>query len=166
MENIFKNFENDLIEIKKILNKKNYTLSTAESCTGGLLAGFLTSIPGSSSFFQSSIVTYSNYQKKNLLKINEDIIKNFGAVSKECSAEMANNIKQLTNSNIAISTTGIAGPDGGSIEKPVGTVFCTIIINNESFTYKFNFEGERNIIRLKTVNEILKILIKILGNIK
>jgi nicotinamide-nucleotide amidase len=162
VKNIFQEFESNLIKIKEILDYKKYTLSTAESCTGGLLAGIFTSIAGSSSFFVSSIIAYSNYQKKNLLKINEDILKNFGAVSEQCANEMAKNIKELTGSNIAISTTGIAGPGGGTDGKPVGTVFSTIILNDKLFSYKFNFTGERNFIRISTIKKILEILLKIL----
>ncbi len=165
MENIFKDFEQTLIKIKKLIDQKKYTLSTAESCTGGLLSGFFTAIAGSSTFFQSSIVAYSNYQKENLLKIDGEIIRKFGAVSEECANEMAKNIKRLTNSDIAISTTGIAGPDGGTEDKPVGTVYSTIIVKEELHSYKFQFSGERNQIRLKTVNEILNKLSDIIEKI-
>ena len=159
---LFEDFSEILIELKELLEEKNLTLATAESCTGGLLGAILTSIPGSSNYYQGSIVAYSNFQKMNLLQISEETLKNFGAVSEECSLEMAKNLKNITKANISISITGIAGPDGGSPEKPVGTVFSTIIVNDSIKTFKFNFSGNRNIIRLMTVRAIIDNLLKLI----
>ncbi len=149
-------------ELKTILDREKLKLSTAESCTGGLLGAILTSIPGSSTFFEGSLVTYSNYQKINILKVKEEILKEFGAVSEECAYEMAKNLKKLTNSDIAISVTGIAGPEGGTPDKPVGTVFSTIIIKDMEKTFKFNFSGHRNLIRVMTVQAVLENLLELL----
>ena len=161
---LFEDFSEILIELKNLLNQKEYSLATAESCTGGLLGAVLTSIPGSSTYFQGSIVAYSNYQKINLLKINEETLKNYGAVSEECALEMAKNLKDLINSNITISITGIAGPEGGTNEKPVGTVFSSIIINNSENIFRYQFSGNRNLIRLMTVRTVLDNLLTLLEN--
>ena len=162
MEDIFMDFSEVLIELKNILDKKGFSVATAESCTGGFLGAVLTSIPGSSTYFQGSIVTYSNYQKINLLKVNEETLKNFGAVSEQCAVEMANNLKKIMNTDISISITGIAGPDGGTPNKPVGTVFASIIINEKEKNYKFQFSGNRNLIRLMTVRTIIEELLNLL----
>ncbi len=161
---LFEDFSEILIELKNLLNQKKYSVATAESCTGGLLGAVLTSIPGSSTYFQGSIVAYSNYQKINLLKINEETLKNYGAVSEECALEMAKNLKDLINSNIIISITGIAGPEGGTNEKPVGTVFSSIIINNSENIFRYQFSGNRNLIRLMTVRTVLDNLLTLLEN--
>ena len=162
MEDIFMDFSEVLIELKDILDKKEFSIATAESCTGGFLGAVLTAIPGSSTYFQGSIITYSNYQKMNLLKVNEETLKNFGAVSEQCALEMANNLKKIMNTDISISITGIAGPDGGTSDKPVGTVFATIIINEMKKNFKFQFSGNRNLIRLMTVRTIIEELLNLL----
>ncbi len=159
---IFDSFDFMLKELKDLLDSKKLKISAAESCTGGLLGAILTSIPGSSTYFEGSVVTYSNYQKINLLKVSERILKEFGAVSKECALEMAQNIKNITGSDIAISITGIAGPDGGTPDKPVGTVFCTIIVHDYVKTIKFNFSGNRNIIRYQATRSVIEELLSIL----
>ncbi len=161
---IFSDFSEVLIQLKDILDKKNLTISTAESCTGGLLGAILTSIPGSSTFFQGSIVAYSNYQKVNLLKINEITLKKYGAVSEQCAIEMAKNLKNITKTDISISVTGIAGPEGGTPDKPVGTVFSTILIKDKETIYKFQFSGNRNLIRIMTVRTIIENLLNLLEN--
>ena len=163
MKNLdFNSFLPVLKKLKNILIKKKYTISTAESCTGGLLAGVITSIPGSSLIFQGSFVVYSNFQKVNLLKVDEKILEKFGAVSENCAVDMAEKVKILTGSSISLSTTGIAGPDGGTPEKPVGTVYSTIIINDFLKTYRYNFNGSRNYIRIKTVEATLNNLMNFL----
>ena len=159
---IFMDFSEILVELKNILDSKKLTISTAESCTGGLLGAILTSIPGSSSFFQGAIVAYSNYQKINLLKIPEDLLKKFGAVSEECAISMAKNLKDITSSDISISVTGIAGPEGGTPEKPVGTVFSSIIIKNNEKSFKFQFSGNRNLIRIMTARTLIENLLSLL----
>ena len=159
---IFADFSEVLIELKNYLDRNKLTVSTAESCTGGLLGAILTSIPGSSTYFQGSIVAYSNYQKMNLLKINEKTLQNYGAVSEQCAIEMAKNLKDIMKTNISISITGIAGPEGGTEEKPVGTVFTAIIFNDKENVYKYQFSGNRNLIRILTVRTIIENLLKML----
>ncbi len=160
MELFFEKFDNILYSLKNILDSSGYSLATAESCTGGLLGAVFTSIPGSSSFFETAIVTYSNKQKVELLNIDKNILFQYGAVSEECAEAMAKGIQKIASVNIAISVTGIAGPDGGTPKKPVGTVFSTTIIDNNVTTYKFSFTGTRNEIRVKTVEKILKNLLE------
>ena len=159
---LFDFFKKELLDLKELLIKKNYKLSASESCTGGLLGGILTSIPNSSLFFEASIVVYSNVQKVNILGINKDILNKYGAVSEQCSFEMAKCVKKISGSDIAISITGIAGPSGGSKEKPVGTVFSTIFINEYYKNFRYNFYGSRNIIRIATVDAVLSNLLKLL----
>ena len=161
---IFADFSEVLIELKDYLDRNKLTISTAESCTGGLLGAILTSIPGSSTYFQGSIVAYSNYQKMNLLKINEKTLQNYGAVSEQCAIEMAKNLKDIMKTNISISITGIAGPEGGTEKKPVGTVFSAIFFNDKENVYKYQFSGNRNLIRILTVRTIIENLLKMLEN--
>ena len=115
---------NDLsLKIVKLLTKKKHTVSFAESCTGGLLASTITSISGSSKIFNLGLVTYSNNAKVNLLKVPKKTITKYGAVSYETCLSMVENLSKISKSNISISITGIAGPNGGTREKPVGLVY-------------------------------------------
>ena len=109
--------------IKKIIDKlikKNISISVAESCTGGLLASKITSVSGSSKVFSLGLITYSNQAKIKILKVNKNIINKYGAVSLECCRAMVVNLSKISKANINVSITGIAGPNGGSIQKPVG----------------------------------------------
>lgn len=112
--------------VGKLLREKGLTLATAESCTGGYLAHRITSIPGSSDYFKGSIIAYSNEVKENILKVNKSDIEEYGAVSKSVVMQMAENVRGILNSDYGIATSGIAGPDGGSDEKPVGTIWIAI----------------------------------------
>ncbi|MEY3088325.1 MAG: hypothetical protein RLZZ250_657, partial [Pseudomonadota bacterium] len=114
------------LELGNALTKKKFRIALAESCTGGLVCQHLTNIPGSSFWFDRGFVTYSNESKIELLKVSQDTLLKFGAVSKEVSSEMALGALNESHAQIALSITGIAGPSGGSIEKPVGTVFFAI----------------------------------------
>ncbi|AJA50004.1 putative competence-damage inducible protein [Clostridium pasteurianum DSM 525 = ATCC 6013] len=145
--------ENQTIEgvVAKLLIENKLTISTAESCTGGLLAGQLINYPGISSAFLEGAVTYSNKAKINRLKVKEDTLIKFGAVSSECAAEMAEGIAKESGTNIGVSTTGIAGPDGGTDEKPVGLVYVGIYINGIVKTKKLNLVGNRQKIRDRAV---------------
>ncbi|MBS1652940.1 MAG: competence/damage-inducible protein A [Bacteroidetes bacterium] len=129
-----------VVEKLKTLNK---TVSVAESCTGGYLSHLFTSVPGASAVFKSGVVSYSNELKTKLLNIEETIFSNYGAVSKECVTQLANNIKNITDSDFGIGISGIAGPSGGTEEKPVGTVWLAIATNERTITKKFNFGGSR-----------------------
>lgn len=112
--------------VAKLLKEKGKTLATAESCTAGLLSKRITDVPGTSSVFLGGVVVYSNEAKENLLGVSHELLEEFGAVSRECANTLANNVRQLFKSDIGVGITGIAGPDGGSDEKPVGTVYVAV----------------------------------------
>ena len=115
----------------KLLNKKKLKISFVESCTGGLLSSSITSISGASKVFNLGLVTYSNKAKIKILKVNKNIIKKYGAVSHECCSAMVKNLSKISKANINISITGIAGPKGGTRQKPVGLVFIGVKKGNK-----------------------------------
>ncbi len=123
-------------KIGKILREKCLRISTTESCTGGLLSSKLTDISGSSEYIHLNLVTYSNEAKHKMLGVRTETLEKYGAVSEECSYEMASGLYKLTGADICVSTTGIAGPTGGSKEKPVGLMYSTIYTPNKSQTFK------------------------------
>jgi nicotinamide-nucleotide amidase len=143
----------------KNLIKKKLKISFAESCTGGMLASSITSVSGSSKIFDLGLVTYSNKSKINILKVNKSIIKKYGAVSSECCEAMVKNLAKISKAQINISITGIAGPKGGSMLKPVGLVYIgvkkgkNIIINKNLFKMK-----NRTLIRVATLKKTQKIV--------
>lgn len=139
------------------LLEKNMKISTAESCTGGLIASKITDIPGSSGCFDAGVVTYSNQQKHKLIGVKNETLEQFGAVSEETALEMCLGVKKLTNSDIAVSVTGIAGPGGGTPEKPVGTVWIGICSDNTHKALRFLFEGNREQVRLQTAEKALEL---------
>ncbi len=138
-------FENDELEsvVGDLLKNKNATVSVAESCTGGYLGHKFTSIAGSSSYFIGGILAYSNSIKTSLLGVDESVLAVHGAVSEECIKQMASGVRKLTNSTYGIATSGIAGPDGGTEEKPVGTVWIAVASPTEIFTQKLTLGGSR-----------------------
>lgn len=144
-------FDNDTLAgvVGKLLLLNNKTMSTAESCSGGYIAHSITSEPGSSRWFKGSVVAYSNETKINLLGVNPVSIDNFGAVSEEVVIQMAEGVRKALKTDYAIATSGIAGPDGGTNEKPVGTVWIALATPNKTFAQKFSLtrSRERNIIR-------------------
>jgi nicotinamide-nucleotide amidase len=129
--------------VGKLLVENNLNFAVAESCTGGLIANLLTNVPGSSDYFQMGIVTYSNQSKIQRLGVKEESIQQNGAVSAIVATEMAAGIAHLAGTDIGLSTTGIAGPGGGSPEKPVGIVFIGLVIHNNVASYKFHFAADR-----------------------
>ncbi|MEO0234984.1 MAG: nicotinamide-nucleotide amidohydrolase family protein [candidate division WOR-3 bacterium] len=141
-----------VVYLKEELKKRNLSLSVAESCTGGFLAKKLTDVEGSSSFFLGGVVVYSNESKKNLLKVDQRLLKQYGAVSEEVSSNMAKNCAKIFKSDISVSITGIAGPSGGSVEKPVGTVFISTFYKGKVETEKYLFSGSRDVVRKKSIN--------------
>ncbi len=148
--------------INGLLDQYNITLSVAESCTGGLIAKLITDTPGSSGFFLGGLVAYSNDMKKNLLNVNERKIIKYGAVSKEVSKEMCENIKDISGSVSAISTTGISGPEGGSKDKPVGLVYITVSYLDKFITRKFLLPPKRDIHRKVASHVALNMLRKLI----
>lgn len=135
------------VTVSKLLLEKKITLSVAESCTGGMLGSYITNIPGISNSFLGGVISYSNNLKISLLGVSEQTLKSHGAVSAECAAEMAKNCREKCNSTYALSITGIAGPDGGTSEKPVGTFFVGLADHDSVRARKFFFSSSRNIIR-------------------
>jgi len=153
--------DNDRLEKKvvELLKKLNMNISAAESCTGGMLASKLIDVPGISEVFYEGVVSYSNEAKINRLGVRKEILDKYGAVSEEVAKEM---VMGLTT-DVALSTTGIAGPDGGSEEKPVGLVYMGIRIKDKIYVEKRVFRGDRNKVRERTVSHTLFTLIKILN---
>ena len=147
---------------KKLIEKKT-TISVVESCTGGLLSSKLTKLSGSSKYFQMGLVTYSNNAKINTLKVKKSIIDKYGAVSQECCKSMVENLSKLSKSKINLSITGVAGPKGGTKNKPVGLVFIGIKKGNKIFIIKNSFgKKKRLIIQNNTVKKCINLLIKII----
>ncbi len=157
-------FNDDTLQsvIGKLLKDKNKTLATAESCTGGYIAHLITSVPGSSEYYKGSVISYSNEVKKDILKVSEETLNNYGAVSEQCVIEMAKGVIALLKTDYAIAISGIAGPDGGSDEKPVGTTWVAIANGTEVSTKKFLLGNERsrNIERasIAALNQLRKVL--------
>ena len=137
----------------KKLHKKKLKISFVESCTGGSLAAKLTSIPGASKVFDLGIITYSDQTKIKILKVNKDIIKNFGAVSKECCKAMVENLSIISKANINVSITGIAGPKGGSKIKPVGLVYIGVKKGKKLIIKKNIFKSKKKKIYTKCINK-------------
>lgn len=135
------------ITIGKILKSKNKTLATAESCTGGYIAHLITSIAGSSAYYKGTVVSYANEAKINLLNVSDETLRQSGAVSEDTVIQMVNGVLEKMNTDFALATSGIMGPDGGTDDKPVGTVWIAAGNNREVVTHKlfFRFDRERNI---------------------
>ena len=145
----------------RILRKKKFKISFVESCTGGLLASSITSISGASKVFNLGLVTYSNHAKMNILKVNKDIIKKYGAVSHECCSEMVKNLSKISKANINVSITGIAGPKGGTRQKPVGLVYIGIKKGNKIQINKCLFKSKkRSSIQKATVKKALNLILR------
>jgi len=145
-----------LIKFKiNLLKKKKYTISFAESCTGGLISNLITNVPGSSSVFGLSFITYSNKSKNLVLKVSNKKLMEHGAVSKEVVSEMARGLNRISESNISVAVSGIAGPSGGSADKPVGTVYVSYLINKKISVKRYSFLGDRESIKLRTALEVL-----------
>jgi len=138
--------------IRKFTDNK-ITVATCESCTGGLLSSAFVDVPGSSSVFLEGVVTYSN-EAKVRLGVDRETLGKYGAVSEEVALQMAKAVKMRAGADIGISTTGIAGPGGGTAEKPVGLVYTAIITDNDEKVYKLNLEGSRDEVRKSTVEFI------------
>ncbi len=150
-------------KIVNLLRKKKLKISFAESCTGGLLSSSITSISGSSKVFTLGLVTYSNQAKINILKVPKKIIMKHGAVSYETCLSMVKNLNKISKTNISISITGVAGPKGGTIQKPVGLVYIGIKKGNKIIVKKCLFKSKkRNSIQRDTINQAFKMILKII----
>ena len=146
----------------RILTKKKLKISFVESCTGGLLASKLTSISGSSKVFDLGLITYSNQVKIKILKINKNIIRKYGAVSHKCCLAMVDNLSKISKANINVSITGIAGPKGGTKQKPVGLVYIGVKKGNKTQINKCLFKSKnRSSIQKATVRKALDLVLRI-----
>ena len=147
-------------KIVKLLSKKRLKISFAESCTGGLLSNSITSISGSSKVFTLGLVTYSNQAKIKILKVPKRIIMKHGAVSYETCLSMVINLNKISKTNISVSITGVAGPKGGTKQKPVGLVYIGIKKGNKTLVKKYLFKNKkRNSIQKSTVNKTLNLIL-------
>ena len=150
-------------KILVILRKKRLKLAVVESCTSGMLSSIITSISGSSKVFSLGLVTYSNQSKSRILKVPKQIIKKHGAVSFQCCLSMVNNLVKISKANIAVSITGIAGPDGGTKRKPVGLVYIGTKKDNRIKINKYLFKKkDRNRIQKTAVKKALELVLNIL----
>ena len=147
----------------RILTKKKLKISFAESCTGGMLSSAITSVSGSSKVFTMGLVTYSNQAKTSILKVPQKIIKKYGAVSVQCCLAMVNNLSKISKSKVCVSITGIAGPKGGSKQKPVGLVYIGIKVGKKVVVNKCNFKNKGRIfIQKQTVKKTLNLLAQLI----
>ena len=148
-------------KVVKLLRKKALKISFAESCTGGLLSSSITSISGSSKVFTLGLITYSNQAKVKLLKVSPNILKKHGAVSYETCLSMVKNLSKISQTNVSISVTGIAGPNGGTRNKPVGLVYIGLKKGTKILVKKFIFKSKKRLfIQRSTVNEAFKLILK------
>ncbi|MBP5397987.1 MAG: CinA family protein [Bacteroidales bacterium] len=136
------------ILLGRMLKEKHLSLSVAESCTGGNISRLITSVPGASEYYLGGVTSYANSVKENVLGVPEPVIARYGAVSSECVAEMADGVRRLTGSDVSVATSGIAGPGGGTIEKPVGLVWIGVSSprGTRTLTYQGCTERERNVV--------------------
>ena len=153
------------IELGKILTAKNLTIACAESCTGGLLTSRLTDVSGSSAYVQGSIVSYSNEVKNSVLNVQAETLKNFGAVSEQTARQMSANVRELFKTDIGVGVTGIAGPSGGTAEKPVGTVYISVSDSRQIIVKLFNFSGSRSEIKNQACEAAMQMVIDVVNSI-
>ena len=147
------------------LREKKATIALAESCTGGLISHRITNVPGSSAYFERGIVAYSNQAKVDHLGVSEKILNDYGAVSSETAMAMASGIRKVANATFGLAVTGIAGPEGGTPEKPVGLVYIAIASLDGTEVSNFRFGGERAVIKVKTAEAALKWLVSKVNNL-
>ena len=145
--------------LSQLLTDQSLTLSVAESCTGGSLSALLTSISGSSTYFDRGYITYSNKAKVDMLDVDVEVLERFGAVSEQTAFEMVNGVIQNSHSDIAVSITGIAGPTGGTVEKPVGMVCFGFCIKDKHFVKTQHFSGDRETVVASSVDFVIQTLV-------
>ena len=146
----------------KLLKSKGMTIATAESCTGGMVASNIVNCSGASTVFVNGMVTYSNESKKRLLGVKPETLEKYGAVSEETAREMCEGVADVSGTNVGLSTTGIAGPDGGTEEKPVGLVYIGVHINGETTVKRLELKGSREKIRSRASTEVIELLRQLL----
>ena len=150
-------------KLVRTLTEGKMTCATAESCTGGGVGYAITSVPGASDVFWGGVVSYDNSVKRDVLGVPEDILVEHGAVSSECAAAMADGVRRLLKTDLAVSLTGIAGPGGGSAEKPVGLVWFGLSSANGAITEKKVFAGDRESVRAAAIEHALALLLSACG---
>ena len=148
--------------IGRLLRKRGWRLSIAESCTGGLIGHRITNVPGSSDYFDGGVITYSNDAKRKLLKVPEETMTTYGAVSHQTAVAMADGIRKLRGVEIGIGVTGIAGPAGGTAAKPVGLVYVALSSPVRVECKEFRFHGEREMIKLQASEAAMNMLRRLL----
>ncbi len=139
------------------LNEKNMTIATAESCTGGMIGGCITSVSGASNVYNEGYITYSNEAKEKNLGVSHITLEMYGAVSENTAREMADGVRRKANADIGIAVTGIAGPGGGTEEKPVGLVYIGVATQKSVEAHKFIFSGDREEVRKSTVENAVRL---------
>lgn len=144
--------------VAQLLTKRNLTLALAESCTGGLVSHRLTNIPGISQYLDRGVVSYSNQAKMGVLGVKKETLEQYGAVSSATAVEMAQGVRRISGTGLGLSITGIAGPAGESIDKPVGLVFIALADEKETKWQQYNFTGDRIIIKNRTAQSALNML--------
>ena len=161
-------FDDDTLPgvIGKILRSRGMTISTAESCTGGLVANYITDVSGSSDYFKGGVVSYWNEVKSGVLGVSDVILEHFGAVSEPTAVMMAEGVRKLLGTDVGISTTGIAGPTGGTPEKPVGLVFMGVSIHGKTFVLKKIFKGDRLMVKKQAALNLIDFLRRKLGEVQ
>ena len=145
--------------LSQLLTDQSLTLSVAESCTGGSLSALLTSISGSSTYFDRGYITYSNQAKMDMLDVDAEVLERFGAVSEQTAFEMVNGVIKNSHSDIAVSITGIAGPTGGTVEKPVGMVCFGFCVKDKHFVKTQHFSGDRETVVASSVDFVIQTLV-------
>ena len=153
----------DYFQLVEYLRNKNLTIATAESCTGGLIAKLITDVAGSSEIFLGGIVSYSNDMKSKWLGVKKNTLINFGAVSEETISEMLDGIINETGAHIGVAVSGIAGPGGGTTDKPVGTVFIGVLFKEKKIVEKCLFQGSREEVRNRSADKILEMIQEIIN---
>ena len=153
---------NELEQISNLMTKNKLTIAVAESCTGGLICHMLTNIPGSSNFFKAGIISYSNSAKMQFLNVEKITLEKYGAVSSQTAEEMAQGIRIKANVDVGLSTTGIAGPGGGTQKKPIGLVYIALSTKEGMAVHKQNFTGTRLENKKSTCKKAFKMLLQYL----
>ena len=146
------------VEVGEVLRKRWFTVATAESCTGGLVGHTITNVSGSSDYYKGGVVSYANEVKEKILHVAPEILEEKGAVSAECAKEMARGVRKLLDSDIGISTTGIAGPTGGTPDKPVGLVYIALATKDNIYYEKHIFHRDREGNKREAADAALKML--------
>ena len=145
--------------LSQLLTDQSLTLSVAESCTGGNLSALLTSVSGSSTYFDRGYIAYSNQAKMDMLDVDAEVLERFGAVSEQTALEMVNGVIQNSHSDVAVSITGIAGPTGGTVEKPVGMVCFGFCVKDKHFVKTQHFSGDRETVVANSVDFAIQTLV-------